>query len=63
MLEWDDFIEKPSLYQKTKFLIVDNKNDSKVRAVCAVAMGCGMWPRVIKSCGPSNIKKHLDELT
>ena len=63
MLDWDEFIEKRLLSQKAKFPRFDNENNPKIRAVCAVAMGCDMWSRGIKSCGTSNIKKYLDELT
>ena len=63
VLDWNEFIEKLLFSQKAKFPIFDNENDPKVRAVFVVAIGCVMWPRGIKCCGPSNIKKYLDELT
>ena len=34
-----------------------------VRAVVAVTMCCDMLPGGISSCGPSNVKHHIDELT
>ena len=41
----------------------DNQDNPKVRAISAVTMGCDMWPRGMKSCGPSTMKKHLDNLS
>ena len=56
-------MDKPLLLQEAEFPIFDNQDDPKVRAICAVAMGCDVWPRGIKSCGPSAIKKQLDSLS
>ena len=64
VLDWEKNDEKPLLLlQKPQFPIFGCEDDPNIRSVCAVAMGCDMWPGGIKSCGSSNIKKHLDELT
>ena len=63
VLDWDTSTDRQLLHYKAEFPIFEHEDDPNVRAICAVAMGCDVWPRGIKSCGPSKIKNYLDNIS
>ena len=63
VLDYDKSINRQLLYHKAEFPIFDNEYGPNIRAICVVAMGCDVWPRGIKSCGPSRIKNYLDNIS
>ena len=64
--EWTKILKKEKndnmVVKLSQYKIFEKEEDPLVRAVCAVAMGCDMWPGGIASCGPSNVEKYLTEI-